>query len=79
MIQNRLASMRKTYGEQIRFSGVSRPAIWPSLNTALRGDSKSKDGAPERVGRLTVRVEKLDAFDDVGAVGVEIERRNRFS
>lgn len=32
-----------------------------------------------RVRLVRVRVEKLDAFDDVGAVGIEIERRNRFA
>jgi len=32
-----------------------------------------------RVRLARVRVEKLDAFDDVGAVGIEIERRNRFA
>ena len=30
-----------------------------------------------RVLRVRVRVEKLDVFDDVGAVGVELERSNR--
>lgn len=34
--------------------------------------------ADPRVRVARVRVEKLDAFDDVGAVGIEIERRNRF-
>lgn len=29
-----------------------------------------------RVRRATVRVEKLDVFDDTGGVGVEIEREN---
>jgi dihydroneopterin aldolase len=29
-----------------------------------------------RVRRARVRVEKLDVFDDVGSVGVEIERQN---
>ena len=32
-----------------------------------------------RVRSAVVRVEKLDAFDDVGAVGIEIERRSRFA
>ena len=32
-----------------------------------------------RVRLVRVRVEKLDAFNDVGAVGIEIERRNRFA
>ncbi len=35
--------------------------------------------ADPRVRVARVRVEKLDAFDDVGAVGIEIERRNRFA
>ena len=35
--------------------------------------------ADPRVRLARVRVEKLDAFDDVGAVGIEIERRNRFA
>jgi len=30
-----------------------------------------------RVRRATVRVEKLDVFDDAESVGVEIERENR--
>lgn len=32
-----------------------------------------------RVASVSVRVEKLDVFDDVGSVGVEIERRSAFS
>ncbi len=35
--------------------------------------------ADPRVRLARVRVEKLNAFDDVGAVGIEIERRNRFA
>ncbi|MHA1537476.1 MAG: dihydroneopterin aldolase [Alphaproteobacteria bacterium] len=35
--------------------------------------------ADPRVRLARVRVEKLDAFDDIGAVGIEIERRNRFA
>lgn len=35
--------------------------------------------ADPRVRVARVRIEKLDAFDDVGAVGIEIERRNRFA
>lgn len=32
--------------------------------------------ADGRVGKATVRVEKLDVFDDAASVGVEIEREN---
>lgn len=35
--------------------------------------------ADPRVQVARIRIEKLDAFDDVGAVGIEIERRNRFA
>jgi dihydroneopterin aldolase len=35
--------------------------------------------ADPRVRVARVRIEKLDVFDDVGAVGIEIERRNRFA
>jgi len=35
--------------------------------------------ADPRVRFARVRVEKLDVFDDAGAVGIEIERRNRFA
>jgi len=34
--------------------------------------------ADPRVRVARVRIEKLDVFDDVGSVGIEIERRNAF-
>ena len=42
LIQNRPASISKTYGEQTPLSGVSRPAGWPSLNAACWGTQKAE-------------------------------------